>query len=153
MLLEVAAGRGLLAPPGGNDFADVRDVAAGILAAVRRGRTGRRYILGGHALRYLEAWRLFAAVAGRRPPWGEARRRWVVLAGRGGDLLAWLTGREGPVNSAATGLSLLPHHFSCARAAAELGYSVRPIEQTVHDAWQWFLEHGYARTPVPSSRA
>jgi dihydroflavonol-4-reductase len=152
MLLEVAAGRGLLAPPGGNDFADVRDVAVGILAAAERGRTGRRYILGGHALRYLEAWRIFAAAAGRRPPWGEARRRWVALAGRGGDLLARLTGREGPVNSAATGMSLLPHHFSFARAATELGYSVRPLEQTARDAWQWFVEHGYVR-PARSPRA
>ena len=37
MLLEVGAGKGLLAPPGANDFVDVRDVAGGILAAAERG--------------------------------------------------------------------------------------------------------------------
>jgi nucleoside-diphosphate-sugar epimerase len=47
MILEVARGYALLAPPGGNDFADVRDVAAGILKAAERGKRGRRYILGG----------------------------------------------------------------------------------------------------------
>ena len=34
MLVEVASGKGLFAPPGGNDFVDVRDVAAGILSAI-----------------------------------------------------------------------------------------------------------------------
>jgi dihydroflavonol-4-reductase len=42
MLLEVGAGKGLFAPPGANDFVDVRDVAAGILAAAERGISGRR---------------------------------------------------------------------------------------------------------------
>jgi dihydroflavonol-4-reductase len=72
MLLEVGAGKGLFAPPGGNDFVDVRDVAIGILAAAEAGRTGRRYILGGHALSYLDAWRIFARVAGRMQPLGLA---------------------------------------------------------------------------------
>ena len=49
MLLEVGDGKGLLAPPGANDFVDVRDVVSGIEAAHERGQTGRRYILGGHA--------------------------------------------------------------------------------------------------------
>ncbi|NDC53838.1 MAG: NAD-dependent epimerase/dehydratase family protein [Planctomycetia bacterium] len=42
MLLEVGAGKGLFAPPGANDFVDVRDVAEGILAALERGRTTAR---------------------------------------------------------------------------------------------------------------
>lgn len=145
MLLEVASGRGLLAPPGGNDFADVRDVAAGVLSALDRGRCGKRYILGGWPLRYIDAWRVFATVAGRRPPWGEARPRWIAIAGRVGDLVARVTGREGPVNSAATGMSLLSHHFSFERAATELGYSIRPFEPTVEDAWRWFVEYGTVR--------
>ena len=72
MLLEVGAGRGLFAPPGSNDFVDVRDVAQGILSAMSRGQTGRRYILGGQALSYLDAWRIFARVSGRLQPLGIA---------------------------------------------------------------------------------
>lgn len=145
MLLEVASGKGLFAPPGANDFADVRDVAAGILSAAALGQTGRRYILGGHPLSYLEAWRIFARVSGRRPPLGEAPRGIVNIAGRVGDLLAALTGSEGPVNSAATGMSMLRHNFQCGRAKAELAYAVRPLEETVEDTWKWFVGHGYAK--------
>ena len=145
MLLEVAAGKGLFAPPGGNDFVDVRDVAAGILAAVERGRTGCRYILGGHSLSYLDAWRVFARVSGRMQPLGMAPAVTVRIAGWLGDAASLFTRRERPVNSAATAMSMLAHNFSSRRAMAELGYTFRPLEATVQDAWDWFLEHGYAR--------
>jgi dihydroflavonol-4-reductase len=145
MLLEVAAGRGLLAPPGSNDFVDVRDVAAGILAAIARGRTGRRYILGGHRRTYLEAWRLFARITGARPPLRAVRRGVVRFAGRCGDLWSRITGREPDINSAAVEMSCLDHVTSCRRAREELGYSYRPLEETVTDAWDWFVAHGYAR--------
>jgi dihydroflavonol-4-reductase len=149
MLLEIGAGKGLFAPPGGNDFVDVRDVAAGILAATERGRTGRRYILGGHALSYLDAWRVFARVTGRMQPLGLAPTAAVRIAGWVGDTVSLFTSRERPVNSAATAMSMLPHNFSSRRAEAELGYTFRPFEATVQDAWEWFIDRGYARAVRP----
>lgn len=145
MLVEVASGKGLFAPPGGNDFVDVRDVAAGILAAMHRGRTGRRYILGGHALSYLDAWRIFARTGGRMQPLGTAGPVVLRIAGFCGDIAALVSRREPAVNSAAVTMAMLPHHFSSGRAQRELGYSYRPIEDTVQDAWDWFVDRGYAR--------
>ena len=145
MLLEVGAGWGTLAPPGANDFVDVRDVAAGALAAAERGRCGRRYILGGQPLSYLDAWRVFARIAGRMQPLGTAPEILVRLAGWGGDFGSLFTRREWPINSAAAAMSMLPHLFSSDRARTELGYSTRPFESTVVDAWQWFVDHGFAR--------
>jgi dihydroflavonol-4-reductase len=149
MLLEVGAGRGLFAPPGSNDFVDVRDVAQGILSAMSRGQTGRRYILGGQALSYLDAWRIFARVSGRLQPLGIAPRPFVRMAGWCGDLASLVTRRELPVNSAATGMSMLAHNFSCTRAEAELGYTRRPFEAAAQDAWDWFVGHGYVRALRP----
>jgi dihydroflavonol-4-reductase len=145
MLLEVAAGRGLFAPPGSNDFVDVRDVATGILAALDRGQCGRRYILGGHRLTYLEAWRVFARIAGRMQPLGLAPRPFVRAAGLVGDMAGLFRSREPDVNSAATQMSMLDHNFTSRRARQELDYHYRPFDETVADAWQWFLDHGYAR--------
>jgi hypothetical protein len=59
------------------------------------------------------------------------------------------TRREPTVNSAATGMSMLPHNFSCSRAEAELGYTRRPFEAAAQDAWDWFVTHGYVRAPRP----
>lgn len=144
MLLEVAAGRGLLAPPGTNEFVDVRDVAAGILAAVDRGRAGRRYILGGHRLSYREAWTLFARVTGRRPPLATAPAALVRAAGWCGDVAGMFQPRGAALDSAAARLAIAARTFSGRRAEHELGYAIRPLEQTVRDAWRWFVTRGYA---------
>jgi dihydroflavonol-4-reductase len=144
MILEVARGWALLAPPGGNDFADVRDVAAGILAAARRGRRGRRYILGGEPLSYLDAWRMIAQHVGVRGPRRKMRRPVMFVAGRAGDLWAKIRGVEGDVNSAAVAMSRLEHHYSHARATAELDYRPRPAREAIEGAWRWFVDHGYA---------
>lgn len=145
MLLEVARGKALFAPPGGNDFSDVRDVAAGILSAADRGQAGRRYILGGESLSYLDAWRMFAEVTGARPPLATAGRVMLGMAGLAGNLWARMSGHEGDLNTAATAMARLPHHFCCRRAELELGYSCRPAIEAARSAWEWFLEEGYSQ--------
>ena len=143
MLLHVARGWGLFAPRGGNSYCDVRDVAAGVLAALSRGRPGRRYILGGPVLSYFRAWRIFAEVTGGTPPVVPAGRLMRIGAGYAGDLFTKLTGREGDVNSAATALSAQRRNYSSSRAEAELGYRARPLRDAARAAWNWFCENGY----------
>ena len=143
MLIKAASAPMLIAPPGGNDFVHVEDVAKGILAAIQHGRTGERYILGGQAMSYTEAFQLFADIAGRQrrartaPPW------LVRAAGTGAQLRGMITGGEYDVNTASAEVSTLPHHFSSARAERELGYTHRPAAEAARDAWKWFRAHGY----------
>jgi dihydroflavonol-4-reductase len=144
MLLAIGRGRGFLAPPGGNDFCDVRDVAAGILSAAERGATGRRYILGGEPLSYYEAWSLFAEITGRRKPRRVMRVPVLRTLGALGSLWGHVIRNEPDLNSASAAMSMMEHHFSAARAIRELGYQIRPIRAAAEVAWQWFLEHGYA---------
>lgn len=143
MLLAVARGEGRFAPPGGNDFCDVREVAAGILAAAERGVIGRRYILGGEPLSYLEAWRMFAEVTGGPPPIKRVRKWLTLTVGSLGSLWGKFTGSEGDVNLAAARMSNLEHHFCCERAIRELGYRLVPARQAAEAAWAWFKEYGY----------
>lgn len=144
MLLQVAAGRAWLAPPGGNDFCDARHVAEGILASMERGQTGRRYILGGEPHSYLEAWRIFAEITGGRPPRGVVGPIALKVAGGMGNVWGRITGREPDVNSASVAMSTLEHHFNCARAQSELDYRPGSVREAATAAWQWFQEHGYA---------
>jgi dihydroflavonol-4-reductase len=145
MILAVASGWAKIAPTGGNDYCDVRDVASGILAAMERGQRGRRYILAGEYLSYLDAWRMMAEITGVKPPWRNARRPMLWLSGRTGDWWAMLSGRERELNSAAIAMGRLEHHYSFARAATELGYKPRPAREAAESAWRWFREHGYAK--------
>ncbi|MHB8902262.1 MAG: NAD-dependent epimerase/dehydratase family protein [Thermoguttaceae bacterium] len=145
MLLEVARGRAWVAPRGYFSVCDVRDVAAGILSALERGRCGRRYLLTGNTFSYLDAFRLFARITGGRRPLGSPGPVLSTLGGWLGDLGTLLTGRESDVNSAAIRVARLPKCYSSRRAETELNYSVRPAEQSARDAWAWFQEYGYAR--------
>jgi dihydroflavonol-4-reductase len=143
MLLTVARQFTPVAPTGGCSLCDVRDVADGILAAWQRGRCGRHYILAGHNMRYIKAWRLFADVAEGSGPWFCAGPLMRIIGGRFGDLRARLTGREPDLNSAAVAMSSQYHYYRSHRAERELGYHIRPARETVQDAWRWFCEHGY----------
>lgn len=145
MLLRVARGFTPLAPTGGCCFGDARDVADGIWAALQRGQRGRNYILGGHNLTYRELWRLMADVTGGRDAWLRAGPLMRLLGGRGGDLWGRLTGHEPDVNSASVAMSSQFHYYRSSRAQAELGFQIRPARETVQAAWQWFVEHGYAK--------
>ena len=91
-----------------------------------------------------------ARVTGRLQPLGLAPKPFVRLAGWVGDLAAAVRRREGDVNSAATTMSMLAHNFSCRRAVDELGYSFRPLDTTVQDAWDWFVARGYAPALRPA---
>ncbi|MHC4405044.1 MAG: NAD-dependent epimerase/dehydratase family protein [Planctomycetota bacterium] len=144
MLLEVARGKAILAPRGWYSVCDARDVAAATVAAVERGRTGRRYILAGFNMSYLEAWRLFAEVSGARRPWGNAPVFAMRMAGWAGDLWRLLSRKEPNVNSGAVALARLPKCFTSRRAEEELSYRTRPFRQSAQDAWDWFRENEYA---------
>jgi dihydroflavonol-4-reductase len=144
MLLQVARGWAVLAPRGWFSTCDVRDVAAATIEAIHRGQTGRRYVLAGENMSYLEAWRLFAEVSGARRPWARAGPLMLWIAGCAGDLRARLTGREPDVNSGAIALARLPKCYSSRRAEKELSYHIRPFRETVQDAWEWFRQNGFA---------
>jgi dihydroflavonol-4-reductase len=144
MMLEVVRGAPL-APRGAANFCDVRDVAAGCIAALQKGKVGRRYVLGAHNETYFDLWQRMARVAGVAGPKFRMGPIVRICGSMGGDLWACLTGREGVVNSAMVRLSAQEHCFSSARAQAELGYTIRPLDESLEDAWNWFIEHGYAQ--------
>ena len=143
MLLRVAKRFTPVSPSGGTGVCDARDVAAGVLAALKSGATGRRYILGGENMPYFRIWRMFGEVANSSRPWFRAGPIARAVAGRFGDIWTHITGHEAEVNSAAVRMSSEKHYFSSARARRELGYNTRPVRETVEDAWRWFQEYGY----------
>ena len=143
MLLSAATRVIPMAPSGGFNVCDVRDVSDGVLQALKRGMTGRRYILGGENMSYLEAFRRFARAGGRRGPICRMGPLIRICVGAYGDVVGKVTGREPEVNSAAIKLSSQFHLFRSDRAVQELGYRLRPLDETVEAAWEWFRQYGY----------
>ncbi len=144
MLLAVAQRFTPVAPAGGCNVCDIRDVARGILAAWKSGKTGRSYILGGENIRYLELWKLFAKVTGASGPAFRVGPLMRIAAGCWGDLCTRFSGQEPEINSATIAMSSQYHFYRISRAQKELGYRCRPIQESVQDAWNWFQKYGYA---------
>ena len=141
MLLAVARSKAPFAPIGGGSVCDVRDVAQGTIAALEHGPTGRHYILAGHNLPYFDLWKHMAQITGGRPPLMRAGPLMRIIGSKFGDWRTRLTGHEGDVNSAAVAMSSQWHYYSSQRAQQELGYQIRPLADTLRDAWAWLKDH------------
>lgn len=143
MMLALARQYVPLAPAGGCSVADVRDVARGVRLALDKGVSGRRYILGGHNLSYLQLWTEMANVLDRRPPFGKLPDWLARTAGIVGDSIGKISSKEPPVNTAATAMGQLQHWYCSDRAEKELGYQIGPLKPALLDAWDWFKCNGY----------
>jgi dihydroflavonol-4-reductase len=137
--LALCLRRGLpVAPAGGVTVAHAEDVARGHLLAMRHGRPGERYILGGDRVTLPDYFRTICRACGRTPPRLTLPRGATCVAGLGFSLLQWLTGR--PVPFTARQARLLAGRYgwySSEKARAELGYRWRPVEDAVGEYVTW----------------
>ncbi len=119
------------------------DVASGHLAALRHGKIGERYILGGQNVRLSQMLADIAGFVGGRPP--RIRLPWqaVVPVAFAAEAVAHLTGREPFVTLTGVLLAKSCMFFTSAKAEQALGYRSRSYVQGLEDAVRWFHDHGY----------
>ena len=143
IIVEAARGRMLGFLDTGLNFVHVDDVAVCLLAALRRGVIGERYILGGENVVLADMLAEVARLAGRRPPRFRIPRAVVIPVAYLAEAKAWLTGRE-PFTTL-DGLRLAEHYmfFTAAKAERDLGFRARPYRQALADAIDWFRAAGY----------
>jgi dihydroflavonol-4-reductase len=153
IVIEAASGRMPAFVNTGLNLVHVDDVADGHIAALRSGRIGERYILGGQNVLLSEMLGEIARLVGRRPP--RLRLPWyaVVPVAHAAEALGRISGREPFVTR--DGLRMARHHmfFSPAKAERELGVRARPFVEALEDAVRWFHDAGYLGklAPKPSS--
>jgi dihydroflavonol-4-reductase len=133
---------------GGASFCDVRDVARGHVEALLRGRPGQVYILGGHNLTMAELVALTCRLAGVAPP-PQVPYLVARLAVEARRLRARLGGRRTRLSSDTLRASRLYTFVSSAKAQRELGYAIRPLEESVRDTLCWYLARGRLRPETP----
>jgi dihydroflavonol-4-reductase len=157
IIVEAARGR----MPGfvdtGLNLVHVDDVAAGHLAALRKGVIGERYILGGENISLRTMLADIAHLTGRRPPWLRVPVSAVYPVAVGAELWSRVSGREPFASRDA--LRMARHHifFNDAKARQDLAYRSRPYREGISDAIAWFREAGYLadkrlRSSNPNSR-
>ncbi|HZQ76995.1 MAG TPA: NAD-dependent epimerase/dehydratase family protein [Acidimicrobiia bacterium] len=146
VLLAMFRGRMPVTVTGAFDWVDVRDVAAALLAAAERGRTGENYLVGGHRATVTELGRLAAEASGRRPPRTALPLRPVKAAAEAAVRLAGPR-RAGRLLLTPESLHALETDpaVDCSKAIAELGYRPRPLSETVNDLHTSFAADGRVR--------
>ncbi|HPX93196.1 MAG TPA: NAD-dependent epimerase/dehydratase family protein [Bacillota bacterium] len=125
---------------GSYNFVDVNDVAEGLIAAAKHGRTGESYNLTGHNVSVLEIMNRAAEMTGRKPFKSTAPLWLAKLAALPAEWWSKRTGKT-PV---LTGYSLFtmssPHRFSHEKASRELGYTIRPLDETIGNTLRFMIE-------------
>lgn len=143
IIVAAASGRIPAFVDTGLNLVHVGDVALGHLAALRCGRIGEGYILGGQDVLFSRMLGDIAQLVGRRAP--RIHMPWysAVPIACGAEAVAWMTGRE-PL-ATLDGVRLARHRmfFSAAKAERELGIRARPYLEGLQDAVRWFSDAGY----------
>ena len=117
------------------NFADVVDAAQGHLLAADKGVSGERYILGGENLSWPELIDHVAAVSGINCPV-------MVMPPQTARVAQIREAMKLPSALPAEGFGLMSKdwRFSSEKAKRELGYTTRPIDETIAETVEWYLE-------------
>src|SRR5207302_1711158 len=129
----------------GLNLVDVRECARGHVAALEKGRSGERYILGGENLTLKQILDKLAAITGLpsprvRLPYAVALASGVVDTVVTGVVLR----REPRVTIDAVRMGRKKMFVSSAKAERELGWKAVSVDAALRRAVQWFTENGYA---------
>ena len=140
---EYLRGRLRFTVDGGLSYVDARDVVAGHLLAEEHGRSGERYILTNDDGNLSH--RDFFALVGRVT--GRPRRQLHLSAGLLRPVLRAGSALRLPLPLDDQELASSSHwwYYTAAKARAELGFSVRPIADTIRDTAEWLRTDGYRR--------
>jgi len=129
----------------GLNLVDVREIARAHLVAVERGRPGERYILGGENLTLKQIIDRLAAITGLPSPKHKVPHA-VAMAFAFFDenITGKLRGKEPRATVEAVRMGKKMMFASSAKAERELGFVVRPVDDAMRSAVEWFVGNGYA---------
>jgi dihydroflavonol-4-reductase len=119
---------------GAYNWVDVRDVIGGVLAAAERGRAGARYLLSGHRVTVRALMEQLSLLTGGRAPLGTLPT-WLLALAEPAVVGYARYKRTRPLYTArALRILKSPCDFRHDRAARELGFTSRPLVDTLRDA-------------------
>lgn len=122
---------------------DVRDLAEAHIALRDRGRAGERYILGGNNLWMAELLAALEQASGVKMPSAKVPYHLALAVAAISETWADRISHAPPV-APLTGVRITGRwlDFQTGKAKRELGLTVRPLNDSLHDALDWFKDQG-----------
>jgi dihydroflavonol-4-reductase len=125
-------------PSGGVNVADIEDVVLGHLAAMERGRTGERYILGGKNISYKELFDLICEIVGAPKvfvPITESIVKMFVAVTENARKFRRVTALA---NREILLTATKYFYYSSQKAINELGLKIRKPEESIYHAYKYY---------------
>ncbi|HHW93299.1 MAG TPA: NAD-dependent epimerase/dehydratase family protein [Clostridiaceae bacterium] len=122
---------------GGYDFVDVRDVADGIIKAALKGKSGETYILSGSYYSICDIVNMAAEMTGRKQFKIKVPRFLAKIAAPFVEWSSKVTGTPPIFTSYSISTLNSRGKFSNEKARKMLGYTTRPIRETVRDTLEF----------------
>jgi dihydroflavonol-4-reductase len=129
----------------GLNLVDVRACAEGHIAALEKGRSGERYILGGENLTLKQILDKLGAITGLASP--KIRVPYAVALATGvvdQVFTGYIRGREPRATIDAVRMGRKKMFVSTGKAERELGWKVVLVDGALRRAVEWFRQNGYA---------
>ena len=141
-LIQIINGGMTAGIDGGFNLCDVRDLAAGTIAAADKGKCGECYILGNKEVKFKDFAKMVADEAGVKAPGFYLP---IGMANIMADIMEKRAKRKGtkPVMTKFSVYNLARNNcFDSSKAKRELGYTTRPYQETIHDEVMWLKKEG-----------
>lgn len=129
--------------PGGYDWVDVRDVVDCAIKAAEKGRKGERYLASGQYLSLKELSKMISIISGKKTP-SFTGPAFLAKVGLPFITLYARFKNEDPLYTS-NSLEILKNSnskISHAKATSELEYNPRPLEETLRDTFEWYVQNG-----------
>ena len=141
-LLQIIKGEMPMGMQGSFNLCDVRDLAAGTIAAVDKGRVGECYILANKTVTLKEMCDMLHAECNAKKikfylPLDLADKIAASM-----EKQAEKTGKMPLMTTFSVYNLARNNEFDCTKARTELGYTTRSYEETIHDEVQWMIAEG-----------
>ena len=128
----------------GLNLVDVKECARGHIAALEKGRSGERYILGGKNLTLKQILDKLAAITGLPSP--TIRVPYIVALATGvvdEIVTGRILGREPRATIDAVRMGRKKMFVTSAKSERELGWKIVPVDEALRRAAEWFRANGY----------
>lgn len=130
---------------GGRCFSSVKDVAQACVNAIDKGRIGECYITGGTNLCYNDFFALIGKLTGVRPPKFKIPTWIAIIFASFLEFIAYIQKKKPKISRTMAKISGDGHYYSSEKAINEIGYIQSNLEESLSEAIQWYISHGYVQ--------
>ena len=141
-LLQIIKGEMPMGMQGSFNLCDVRDLAAGTIAAIDKGRVGECYILANKTVTLKEMCDMLHAECNAKKIKFYLPLDLADKIAAGLEKQAEKTGKMPMMTTFSVYNLARNNEFDCTKAKTELGYTTRSYEETIHDEVQWMIAEG-----------